>query len=55
MTGIEEFCQNKAEIFVNTKLARYKQPREYIVLQNLPRNTMGKVQKNQLRKMFQPK
>ena len=55
MTGIEEFSQNKAEIFVNTKLARYKQPREYIVMQTLPRNTMGKVQKNQLRKMFQPK
>jgi malonyl-CoA/methylmalonyl-CoA synthetase len=53
ITGIEEFCQNKAEIFVNTKLARYKQPREYIVLQNLPRNTMGKVQKNQLRNIFQ--
>ena len=55
MTGIEEFSQNKAEIFVNIKLARYKQPREYIVMQTLPRNTMGKVQKNQLRKMFQPK
>jgi malonyl-CoA/methylmalonyl-CoA synthetase len=55
MTGIEEFSQNKAEIFVETKLARYKQPREYIVMQTLPRNTMGKVQKNQLRKMFQPK
>ena len=55
MTGIEEFSQNKAEIFVDTKLARYKQPREYIVMQTLPRNTMGKVQKNQLRKMFQPK
>jgi malonyl-CoA/methylmalonyl-CoA synthetase len=55
MTGIEEFSQNKAEIFVETKLARYKQPREYIVMQTLPRNTMGKVQKNQLRNMFQPK
>ena len=54
MTGIEEFSQNKAEIFVNTKLARYKQPKEYIVMQTLPRNTMGKVQKNQLRYMFQP-
>ena len=54
MTGIEEFSQNKAEIFVNIKLARYKQPREYIVMQTLPRNTMGKVQKNQLRNMFRP-
>ncbi len=30
-------------------LAKFKQPKEYILLDNLPRNTMGKVQKNILR------
>ena len=30
-------------------LAKFKQPKEYILLDALPRNTMGKVQKNMLR------
>jgi malonyl-CoA/methylmalonyl-CoA synthetase len=33
-------------------LARYKHPRAIHILQALPRNTMGKVQKNQLRDQF---
>ena len=35
-----------------TRLAKYKQPKEVIVIDELPRNTMGKVQKNLLRDMF---
>jgi len=34
------------------RLARYKQPRRYEVVDELPRNTMGKVQKNVLRERF---
>ena len=34
------------------QLARYKQPRAIHILAELPRNTMGKVQKNQLRAAF---
>jgi malonyl-CoA/methylmalonyl-CoA synthetase len=48
----KNFKQSKTEVFVNEKLARYKQPKEYFVLDYLPRNSMGKVQKNQLRKQF---
>ena len=48
----KNFIQNKTEVFVNEKLARYKQPKEYFVLDSLPRNSMGKVQKNELRKRF---
>lgn len=33
-------------------LARYKQPRALVVVDDLPRNTMGKVQKNVLRERF---
>ena len=33
-------------------LARFKQPRRYIMVDALPRNTMGKVQKNILREKF---
>ncbi len=34
------------------QLARYKQPRAYRVVEQLPRNVMGKVQKAQLREQF---
>ncbi|WP_299692667.1 malonyl-CoA synthase [uncultured Tateyamaria sp.] len=34
---------------VEAQLARFKHPRRYIILDALPRNTMGKVQKNVLR------
>lgn len=34
------------------KIARFKQPRRIFVLDELPRNTMGKVQKNMLRQRF---
>lgn len=34
---------------VEPHLARFKHPRRYIIMENLPRNTMGKVQKNVLR------
>lgn len=35
-----------------SKLARFKQPRRLFVIDELPRNTMGKVQKNLLRQQF---
>ncbi|MEO0693122.1 MAG: hypothetical protein AAFY90_09640 [Pseudomonadota bacterium] len=31
------------------KLARFKHPRRYTLMAELPRNTMGKVEKNRLR------
>ncbi|MBG10056.1 MAG: hypothetical protein CMD92_02690 [Gammaproteobacteria bacterium] len=52
MVKNEQFNQVEIETFVNNKLARYKQPRRYVVLDSLPRNTMGKVQKNELRSKF---
>jgi malonyl-CoA/methylmalonyl-CoA synthetase len=33
-------------------LARYKVPKRILIVEELPRNTMGKVQKNELRKTF---
>ena len=52
MAENESFDKSETEVFVNEKLARYKQPKEYFVLKSLPRNSMGKVQKNELRKQF---
>ena len=37
---------------VENKLARFKQPRKMIVVDELPRNTMGKVQKNLMREKY---
>lgn len=37
---------------VEGQLARFKQPRSYQIMDSLPRNTMGKVQKNILREIF---
>ncbi|MCE8025285.1 malonate--CoA ligase [Billgrantia aerodenitrificans] len=35
------------------RLAKYKQPKRVFFVDTLPRNTMGKVQKNELRKQYQ--
>ena len=37
---------------ISEKLARFKLPKKLILLPQLPRNTMGKVQKNALRDQF---
>jgi malonyl-CoA/methylmalonyl-CoA synthetase len=33
-------------------VARFKHPRDYIIVDELPRNTMGKVQKNIMRDTY---
>jgi malonyl-CoA/methylmalonyl-CoA synthetase len=37
---------------IQTRLARYKLPKRIIIVEELPRNTMGKVQKNALRATY---
>ena len=37
---------------IHPKIARFKQPKQLFVLPELPRNTMGKVQKNVLRDQY---
>ncbi len=37
---------------LQNRLARYKQPKQIIFVEDLPRNTMGKVQKNVLREQY---
>ncbi len=39
---------------LKSQLANYKVPKRVFFLEELPRNTMGKVQKNELRKQFAP-
>ena len=38
--------------WIREKLPSYRVPRNYIILDALPRNNMGKVTKNELKKMF---
>ncbi|HAT86128.1 MAG TPA: malonyl-CoA synthase, partial [Rhizobiales bacterium] len=44
---------DKAMNAVRDSLARFKHPQKLVVLDELPRNTMGKVQKNILRERYQ--
>ena len=41
-----------ARAAVEQSLADYKRPKRYVVIDELPRNTMGKVQKNELRDSY---
>jgi malonyl-CoA/methylmalonyl-CoA synthetase len=37
---------------IQARLARYKVPKRILIVDELPRNTMGKVQKNALRAIY---
>ena len=45
-------AQSQIDAFLKDKLARYKQPKTVIRVPELPRNAMGKVQKNVLRETY---
>ena len=47
-----ELTENDILLDLKNKLANYKMPRKIIFIPELPRNTMGKVQKQSLRKVF---
>jgi malonyl-CoA/methylmalonyl-CoA synthetase len=44
--------ENEIMSAMQSRLARYKCPKRVLVIEELPRNTMGKVQKNELRKRY---
>ena len=52
MTAAAAGVAKVAEAAVSATLARFKQPRRYELVAELPRNTMGKVQKNLLRETY---
>jgi malonyl-CoA/methylmalonyl-CoA synthetase len=43
---------NELNVWIRQKMPAYKIPRKYIFVEDFPRNTMGKVVKNELKKMF---
>ncbi len=44
--------QTRVDAYLAGKLARYKQPKRVVCVDDLPRNAMGKVQKNVLRETY---
>lgn len=49
----KQFDEAAARAALKSRLAPYKQPKRYVVMDALPRNAMGKVQKNLLRAQWQ--
>ena len=47
-----ELGQDAVQASLNDRLAKFKQPKKVHILETLPRNTMGKIQKNVLRERF---
>lgn len=48
----KEFDTSELNSWIRERMPAYKTPRKYIFLEDLPRNTMGKVTKNELKKLF---
>lgn len=47
-----DLSEDQVMAHLRQRLAKFKQPKRIVFLEDLPRNTMGKVQKNLLRQMF---
>jgi malonyl-CoA/methylmalonyl-CoA synthetase len=47
-----DLAQEAVQASLNDRLAKFKQPKKVHILEALPRNTMGKIQKNVLREQF---
>ncbi len=50
--GTKGISEDDISIILEESLAKFKQPKKIIILEALPRNTMGKVQKNALRETY---
>lgn len=53
IVGSEELTDEQLAGELAERLARFKQPKTYVFVEELPRNAMGKVQKSQLRSDFE--
>ena len=52
LNEVEKLDEKKLNEWLIQKMAGYKKPRKYLILQELPRNAMGKVVKNEVKKLF---
>ncbi len=53
LVGDQAPSENQVQQMISNRIARFKQPKKIFVVKELPRNTMGKVQKNLLREQFE--
>jgi malonyl-CoA/methylmalonyl-CoA synthetase len=53
LNEVEKFDEKILNEWFVQKMAAYKKPRKYLILQELPRNAMGKVVKNEVKKLFE--
>ncbi|MFC3881281.1 acyl-CoA synthetase [Algoriphagus namhaensis] len=52
LVAATDFDSKSLMDWLKTKIPAYKVPRKYLVIEDLPRNAMGKVTKNELKKRF---
>ncbi|MDX5338877.1 MAG: long-chain fatty acid--CoA ligase, partial [Cyclobacteriaceae bacterium] len=52
LVKLEELDIKALNQWMREQMPAYKTPRKYLVLEELPRNAMGKVVKNDLKKLF---
>jgi malonyl-CoA/methylmalonyl-CoA synthetase len=50
--GTEQFNEQELNAWLMQRIAGYKKPRRYLLVTELPRNAMGKVVKNEVKKLF---
>ncbi|HRV86626.1 MAG TPA: long-chain fatty acid--CoA ligase, partial [Saprospiraceae bacterium] len=50
--GPEAFDTGNLDPWIRERLPAYRIPRRYLVMEDLPRNAMGKVTKKEVRKLF---
>jgi malonyl-CoA/methylmalonyl-CoA synthetase len=50
---VAPFDEKALNEWIVQKMAAYKKPRKYLILNELPRNAMGKVVKNEVKKLFE--
>lgn len=53
LTDANQFNEKDLNDWLVQRMAAYKKPRKYLILKELPRNAMGKVVKNDVKKLFE--
>lgn len=54
LVSSDKFFADELKIFLESRLATYKQPRQYHILKEFPKTASGKIERSQLLKQIQP-
>jgi malonyl-CoA/methylmalonyl-CoA synthetase len=47
-----EFSESAVDQYLQSRIANYKKPKKYVIVDALPRNAMGKIQRSKLREEY---